>query len=263
MTIAVIDAAIGAPRRSGIGHWMRSYAVMTRWNVVRLRLAIPIIAVVQAFTGAGMVLGISLLFADIAPDQVLFLGTGAVVISLVTVGLVMGPQMIAEQRLVGSYDWFASLPIPRSASAAAWTTLTAIVAVPGAIAALLAVWIRFDAAIRISPLVLPAVAIVLLAGTFIGYAYAHVLPNPRTVNLVSQVVIFSVFGFSPIAYPSRNLPGWLASVHTVLPFEAMGDVLRAGVTVGLVDGAAASFAMLGAWTLVSGLIATWAIGRRP
>ena len=263
MTAIVTHKALVVPRRSGPKHWLRSFRHMTMWNVVRLRLSLPVIVIVQMFTGAGLVLGFSLLYEDISNTQVLYLGTGAVVISLVTVGMVMGPQMIAEQRLTGSYDWFSSLPVPRSASAAAWTMLTVIVAVPGAIAALLAVWLRFDADLHISLLAVPSVVLVLLAGTLIGYAYAHVLPNPRTISLVSQVVIFVVFGFSPIAYPSSNLPGWLASLHTYLPFEPMGDVLRAGVTVGLVDNVTLSFGVLMVWTVIGGLAATWAIGRRP
>jgi len=262
MTSTIARAAILAPRRSGLQHWLRSFRNMLVWNLVRLRLFLPTLILVQAFTGAGLVLGFSMLYSSISPAQVLFLGTGAVVITLVTVGIVMGPQLIAEQRLSGSYDWFASLPVPRSASAAAWTMFNVVVALPGAAAALLAVQLRFDADLHISVLIVPAVLLVLLTGTLIGYAYAHVLPNPRTISLISQVMIFVVFGFAPIAYPAENLPNWLSSAHAYLPFAHMGDVIRAGLTVGLVDNVGRSFVVLGAWALVAGMTATWAIGRR-
>lgn len=263
MTSAIARAAIAAPRRGGLEHWFRSFRKLLAWNIVRLRLFLPVLMMVQIFTGAGLVLGFSLLYSNISRDQVLFLGTGAVVISLVMVGIVMGPQLIAEQRLSGSYDWFASLPVPRSAGAAAWTVFNVLVALPGAAAALLAVHLRFEADLHISLLLVPAVLLVLLAGSLLGYAYAHALPNPRTISLVSQVMIFVIFGFSPIAYPAGNLPDWLSSAHTYLPFVHMGDVIRAGLTEGLADNVRLSFSVLGAWAMVAGLAATLAIGRRP
>ncbi len=262
-TVAIARAGVVPDRRRGPGHWFAGFRYMLTWNVVRMRLFLPILVLVQAFTGVGLVLGFSLLYSDITAEQALYLGTGAVVITLVTVGIVMGPQLIAEQRLSGSYDWYASLPIPRSASAAAWTTFNVMVALPGAAAALLAVRLRFDATLHVNPLLIPGVVLVLAAGTLIGYAYAHLLPNPRTIGLISQVMIFVVFGFSPIAYPARNLPDWLATVHTYLPFLHMGEVTRAGLTLGLVDDVGRSFLVLGAWAAAAALGSAWALRRRP
>ena len=262
MTTAVVRSAIVAPRRQGAGHWFRAFGLMVLWNIVRMRLFLPVLIMVQAFTGVGLVLGFSLLYSDISATQILYLGTGAVVITLVTVGVVVGPQFIAEQRLSGSYDWFASLPIPRSASAAAWTMFNVIVALPGAGAALLAVELRFDADLAISLLLLPAVVLVLLGGTLVGYAYAHALPEPRTINLISQLMIFVVFGFSPIAYPVENLPGWYATIQAYLPFQHMGDLVRAGLTNGLVESVTRSFVVLGLWSALAAAVSIRAIGKR-
>jgi ABC-2 type transport system permease protein len=261
--VAAPAAGIVPDRRRGPGPWFGGFRLMLLWNVVRMRLFLPILVLVQMFAGVGLVLGFSLLYSNITAEQALYLGTGAVVITLVTVGIVMGPQLIAEQRLSGSYDWYASLPVPRSASAAAWTVFNVIVALPGAAAALLAVRLRFDAALHINLLLIPGVVLVLTAGTLIGYSYAHLLPNPRTIGLISQVMIFVILGFSPIAYPARNLPDWLSTVHTYLPFFHMGEVSRAGLTVGLVHHAARSFVVLGAWAVVAAAGSAWALRKRP
>lgn len=263
MTTTVANSTMAAPRRHGSGHWFRSFGHMVKWNLMRMRLVLPGLVLVQVFTSAGLVLGFSLLYADISPEQALYLGTGAVIIALVMVGVVTGPQLIAEQRLSGSSDWFESLPIPRSANAAAWTVLNVLAAFPGAVTALFAVWVRFDVELHISPLVVPAVLLVLVAGTLIGYAYAHLLPNAKTVALIAQVMVFVVFGFSPVAYPPGNLPGWLATLHTYLPFVHMADLIRAGLTNGLVDEVGSSFAVVTAWGLSAALGATWALRRRP
>lgn len=236
---------------------------MVEWNLTRMRLVLPGLVLVQVFTSIGLVLGVSLLYEYIAPRQALYLGTGAVAISMVMVGVVTGPQMIAEQRLSGSADWLASLPVPRSASAAAATVFNVIVALPGAAAALLAAWIRFDVGLSISPQLVPAVLLVLVCGSLIGYAYAHLLGDAKIVALVAQVLVFIVVGFSPMAYPPENLPGWLATAHTFLPFVHMANVTREGLTQGLAENVALSYLVLAAWTIVAAAGATWALGRRP
>jgi ABC-2 type transport system permease protein len=257
-----VSATTLPDRRSGVGHWFAMFVQLFKWNVLTLRLALVVLVMVQLFTGVGMVLGISLLFRQISDVAILYLATGATVVSLVTIGIVVGPQIIAQERLQGTYEWSQSLPAPRSAAAAAWTALNVVIAVPGALGALVAAQLRFDAGLVITPLVVPAVLLVLLAGTLIGFSYAHTISNPRTVGLVSQILIFVVFGFSPIAFPSSNLPGWLAALHRWLPFESMGEVVRSGLTSGLVTSTTRSFLVLSAWTVAAAGLSTWTIGRR-
>jgi ABC-2 type transport system permease protein len=262
MNTAAAAPARMASRQRGASFWLHSFALMVEWNVTRMRLVLPGLALVQVFTSVGLVLGMSLLFEYIAPRQALYLGTGAVAISMVMVGVITGPQVIAEQRLSGSADWLASLPVPRSASAAAATVFNIVVAIPGATAALLAAWIRFDVGLALNPQLVPGVLLVLVCGSLIGYAYAHLLSDAKIVALVAQVLVFIVIGFSPMAYPPANLPGWLATAHTFLPFVHMADVIRAGLTNGLVDNVALSYLVLAAWTAVAAAGATWALGRR-
>jgi hypothetical protein len=38
--------------------------------------------------------------------------------------------------------------------------------------------------------------------------------------------------FSPLNFPADRLPDWLAAVHRVLPFQAMGEVVRGTLCVG-------------------------------
>jgi ABC-2 type transport system permease protein len=258
----VIGSRALPARRSGPGFWWESYLVMLRWEITRMRTLLPITALVQVFTGAGAVLGFGLLIGDLEREQALFLSTGAVVITLVTIGIVLGPQLIAQQRLAGQFDYLASLPVPKSTTAAAWTTVNVIVAVPGATAALLVATIRYSVGFDISLLLLPAAGLTLVSGALIGYAYAVAIPHPRLVALVSQVLIFVIFGFSPIAFPPENLPEWLQAVHRWLPFEAMADVMRAGLTHGLVTDVTRSFVVLSLWTVIAAFVTGTMLRRR-
>lgn len=249
-------------RQRGAGFWFHSAALMVEWNLTRMRLVLPGLVLVQIATSIGLVVGLSLLYENISPQQALHLGTGAVAIAVVMVGVVTGPQLIAEQRLSGSADWLASLPVPRSASAAAATMFNVIVALPGAATALIAARIRFEVGLSINPRLVPGVLTALVCGSLIGYAYAHLLGDAKVVALVAQVLVFIVFGFSPVAYPPANLPGWLATVHIYLPFVHMADVIRAGLTSGLVENLTRSYLVLVAWTIVAAAGASWALGRR-
>ena len=258
MTAAVIPA-----RRSGFTHWWSSYAAMVRWELIRLRLSIAIAILVQSFTGVGLILGFGLLLGDSDIRQLTFLSTGAMVITVITVGLVVGPQMVAQQRLSGQYDYMASLPVPRSAGVAGWVSVTLLVAAPGAVGALLAGMLRYSIDYQISLLLIPALLLVLVSGTLIGYTYAVAIANPRLVSLASQVVIFTIFGFSPIAYPAANLPDWLQTVHRFLPFESMANLIRSGLTDGIVTDTSRSFLVVATWTGLATLLTARVVRRRP
>lgn len=235
---------------------------MLRWHLTSMRLVVPIMIVVQVLVAVGFSVGMSLFFEKVPPRAALFLGTGAGVINLILVGLIVSPQLVASEKEAGTYDFTWSLPVPRSASVVAWLILSAIVSIPALLAALLVAALRFDLGLSVSPAVVPAVVLVLVCGTMIGYAIAQAIERPTITQLLSQVLAFGVLGFTPITFPLENLPPWLASVHQVLPFYHMGVVVRAGLTDGLVSGVSRSYLILFAWTLIAALVTGLVLGRR-
>ncbi|UCG41398.1 MAG: ABC transporter permease [Acidimicrobiia bacterium] len=249
-------------RRRGAVHWWRGYASMVRWELVRMRALIPMTMIVQVFTGAGAVIGFGLLIPDLSPTRALYLSSGAVVITLTTIGLVMGPQLIAQQRLSGQFDYMQSLPTPSSATAAAWTSVNVVVAVPGAMAALLVAMWRYDLQFDLAPYVVPALLLILASGTLIGQSIAVAVPNPRVVNVIAQLLIFITFGFSPISFPAEHLPEWLQAVHRWLPFESMADLTRAGLTSSAAIEVGRGFLLLSVWTVLATLVLGVVLRRR-
>jgi len=257
MTTAAIPA-----RRSGAAHWLAAFGHLTRWQLLRLRRLLPISMAIQVLSSTGIVIGMGLLYGDLPAERVQYLTTGAVTISLIVVGLVMGPQILAQERISGSAEFMASLPVPRSASTMGWMVLNTAVTVPGIVAAVAAARWYHGVALDITWLIVPAALLVVFGATMTGVAYAHAIPNPRTVGAVSQLLVFTVFGFSPIAYPADQLPDWLAAIHAWLPFEAMGTVIRAGLAPDLAIDVGRAFAILSAWTVAAVAVASWSLGRR-
>jgi ABC-2 type transport system permease protein len=71
-----------------------------------------------------------------------------------------------------------------------------------------------------------------------------------------------ILGFAPINFPPENLPEWLAGLNLWLPFYPMAEVVRDGLTQGLVTDVVRSYAVLGVYTVASVAVAAWVVGRR-
>lgn len=248
--------------RGGVDHWLRSWALLLRWQLLNLRLVLPVIVVLQAVIGAGAVFAARLWFGSAVPGAGLFVTTGAATLTLAMVGLVAMPQMVAEQRLRGTYDYQWSLPVPRSSATAAGMTLNLIITVPALLATIVAGVAVYDIELSVSAAIVGAV--LLTAGTagLAGSALAHGVANPRLVALVTQVLIFVIFGFSPVLYPSTNLPSWLAAAHEWLPFASMATVVRGGLTEGLVEDVGRAYVVLAAWLTGCLVVTARSVGRR-
>jgi ABC-2 type transport system permease protein len=248
--------------RRGLAYWAGSYRALTRWHLASLRMWLMLLTVVQIMTGAGFVLGIALFFEHIPASAALFVSTGVPVINLVVVGLVMGPQLVAQQKLQQSYDFVRSLPVPRASAAAAWYTVCLLAGLPAVVVSLVIAEARYGISFTVSPAIVPAVLLVAFTGTMIGYGLGHAVPNPMVTTLVTELLIFAAFGFAPILYPSWQLPGWLATLNWWFPFGHMAVIVRAGLTSGMATGIASSYLIVAAWGVIGVALSAWALGRR-
>lgn len=209
-------------RMTGPSYWVRSYLLLMRWEITNLRTVLPVLFVVQLLMGAGVVLGFGLLFDQVPEIQALYLATGATVISLLLIGLVAAPQIVASQKMAGTYEYLWSLPVPRVVEVLASLTVYAAAALPGMMVALVVAAVRFYLELVVSPLVVPASLLTVLMATSVGYGFAHGIRQPMVVGLITQVLTFGILLYSPINFPAERLPGWYAGVHDYLPFSACG-----------------------------------------
>jgi len=108
----------------------------------------------------------------------------------------------------------------------------------------------------------PAVLAVSLTGVLMGYAVAHAITVPMIARLVSVALIFVIFGFSPVMFPARQLPVWLAQVNRWLPFGSMATIMHSALGISQASGAGRAYLVVAAWAIGSGLVAAWAVGRR-
>jgi ABC-2 type transport system permease protein len=239
---------------------LRSYFLMLKWVFLSNRTWLSLNLAVQIGIAAGFIYGMSFFYPAITPDVAKYLTTGAPTIILLTVGLVLVPQLIAQARTEGTFDYIWSLPIPRMAHIAADATIMFGTTLPGIILAVVLGAIRFDFGLNISPFLIPAVLIISMCGTFIGYSMAFAVPKPMMVNVITQIIIFVVMLFSPVSFPVERLPGWLQAIHQVLPIRYMADLMR-GTLTDLPINMGRAFAITGAWC-VAGFVFTSLMVRR-
>jgi ABC-2 type transport system permease protein len=236
---------------------------MLRWELSGLRLFLPVIVAVEVLSGIGFVLGFGLFFPKHVPETaILYLTTGVPVINLYLLGMVFGPQVVAQQKAAQTYDYLQSLPVPRAISALAWYTVTLLAGVGGMGASLLVSILRFHISFTVSPSIIPATLLVSFTSTLIGYSLAHAMPRPMVTQVLIQALNFFAIGFSPICFPSERLPSWLATVNQDLPFEHMADIMRGALAPQIATNVWSSYVIVAAWACFWIAIAAWAVGRR-
>ncbi len=252
-----------AQPREGPAYWGRSYLAMLRWQFASMRVLLAVIVLVQILTGVGLVLSFGLFFPTHIPvAAALYVSTGAPIINLYVVGLVVGPQVVAQQRFSHTYDYVQSMPVPAAVAALAWYTVTLFMGLPAMVASLLVAVIRYPIHLTVSLSIVPAVLLICATATFTGSALAYAVQQPMITQVLTQVLNVFVIGFSPVCFPSAQLPDWLARLNTVLPFAHMATVMHGALAPTLADDVGRSYLVLVAWTIVTAAIAGLSMLKR-
>ena len=241
--------------------WLRGYLLMVKWVFLSYRAWLSLNFAVQIGIAVGFIYGIGFFYPAITPEIAKYLTTGAPTLILLIVGFVVGPQIIASARLEGTFDYIWSLPVGRMSHLAAEAPVMFGSTLPGIILAVVLGAINFDFSLDISPLVVPAVILIGAGGTFLGYSITFLVPKPMMVMVITQIFSFGVMLFSPVMFPAERLPGWLQSVHLVLPIRYMADLIR-GTLTDLDVNLGLAFLVVGAWCIVGFIVTLVVVNRR-
>ena len=248
--------------RSGVRYWLAGLASMLRFDLSRARQWAAPMVIIQIMMGAGMAVMYGFFYPRVTPAIALYISTGTPTLALIPLGFVLIPGMVGQEKLEGTFDFIWSMPVPRSAQATSTFLLYSLLSLPGTVFALaVAAW-RYGIHLSISPQLAPAVSLSALMAVSVGFGMALAIRNPLVTNLIANALIFVVLLFSPIVFPPANLPDWLFAVDRALPFYNMAEVIRAGLTTGLVTDLTRSYLVLLAWTAAGWLMTTWVVGRR-
>lgn len=144
----------------------------------------------------------------LAGNAVIAIGFGAVNFAVNRVGIL---------RLQGEMDYYATLPIKKSAFAASLLSLSLVAALPGVLVSLL-----FGHWLLAIPLLNVATALpltILAAGslTIVGVMVGSFARTPGQINLYSNMVYVVVMFLSPVLVPMDRLPLPMQITSYILP----------------------------------------------
>ena len=150
--------------------------------------------------------------------------------------------------MAGTFDFIWSLPVPRSAQVAASFAVNAALALPGTVLALLVgVW-RYGVDLHLSPVLAagrPALDLHVRRGRLrdgaAGDEPAGGEPDHERARVPGAPVHADRV---PGVEPARR--GYMR-IHEVLPFYPMAQVIRAGLTEGVVTDVGGPFLVIGVW----------------
>jgi ABC-2 type transport system permease protein len=242
-------------------NWFQSYTLLLKWQGFKFKTILPFVIIAQFFTGVGTVIGLGYLMPGIDPQTAMFLVTGGPTLSLITLGLVLVPQMVAQAKSGGIFDYMRSFPVPRMAYLAADLTIWLLSTLPGVILALIVGSQRYDFELHFSLMIVPAFTLVVLMAISVGYAIALLSPKAELVGVLTNLIIFSLFLFSPINFPAERLPTWLETVHRFLPVKYAAAAVRGALVPDFSDQLGVSLAVLSIWCVV-GLIINYIVATR-
>jgi len=208
----------------------RDYAELVRFQLLTNRNEMWFFGLIQVAFSVGFVLGFGYIIPDITKDTALFITIGSATQSIIMVGLVGLPQMLAMAKAEGRLDYFMTLPISREAYLLAMVTQVAIMSLPGIVFAVALGWLRYDLDISVQAAVLAVVPLAIMSLAGAGIAMAVLIPHQQLTNMMTQLLIFYVIFFAPVLLPKEQLPEALQFTAKFLPPSYVADAMRATMT---------------------------------
>lgn len=240
---------------------VRQTLLLLQWQFRRSADSMVLLVLVQALLATTTVLGYNMLIGDVSVEMGRFLATGAPTVTLIMVGLVMTPQVVAQSKTEGTFDWMRTLPVPRILFLVADLSMWSLIALPGMVVGILIGAWQFGITLSVTPLIVPAALLVSLTAAAVGYGLA-VVAKPAVAQLLSQTLVFIVLLFSPVSYPASRMPQWLQTVHEWLPIKPMAELIRATLDTENFDVSTRSVSTLIAWCVLAIGAASYALRRR-
>ena len=222
---------------NSLNHFWQNYIHLTAVIILEFRQWLTMILSISVLLNLGMVFAFSFISGSREPELGRYFVSGAAVMSLVTLGIMMVAQDMAQSRRNGAILYYASLPISKTAFILAVVTGNGMAAVPGMIITLLVGSWYFGFSLALNPLMLAVVPLSAISLAGVGAAIGLGIPNWRVAGLVAQATMFFIMFFAPVMIPNDRLPAILQYTGMILPptyaAQAFRAALQPEITVGL------------------------------
>lgn len=208
--------------------WL-NYVHLTAVIVLEFRQWLAMVLSLTVILNLGMIFAFSFIAGSRDPALGQYFVSGAAVMSLVTLGIMMVAQDLAQQRRTGAIQYYAALPISKTAYVLAIVTGNGVAALPGVlITVLVGAWL-FNLSLAFNPLILVVVPLAAVSLAGLGAVIGLGIKNWRVVGLAAQLTMFFIMFFAPVMIPPDRLPGALQAAGWLLPPTYAARAFRAAL----------------------------------
>lgn len=152
--------------------------------------------------------------------------SGNIVVSLLLDGLSKTANHFIYMRTNGSLDYYATLPIHRSALIIATVMAFLLMSIPSVILTLLAGTFILQIPLVISPAIILVIPIAVLSLAGLGAVIGLLGSTPDQVNSISTLITLVLFGFGPVMIPADRLPPIVNHLSLLSPATYAASAFR-------------------------------------
>lgn len=197
--------------------------------------------------------------ADSGPRALAYVLTGNIVFTLLMEGVGKVSSNFVFMRVNGTLDYFATLPIARSALIIATVTAFLLLSLPAALATLVVGALVLQVPLQISPWIVVVIPLISVSLCGLGALIGLLGRTPEEVNSVSLLTSLVLFGFGPVLIPLERLPAIMNVLSLLSPATYAASALRQ-VVLGQADRLPLALDIAVLALIAAGLL--WAVNTR-
>ena len=194
--------------------------------------------------------GLWIFARDNGETALLYVLTGNVVLAIMfgTIDKVQSHFMF--MKIQGAFDFFATLPIRKSALLLAVVTTFFIFNLPAVIVNLLVGSWLLEVQLQIHPLILLVLPLCAVTLSGIGALIASYARNPAESGTISTLITFLFLGLGPVLFPPEQLPDLLLQIGWLSPGSYAASALRQTVVGPITNRFGVDILVLAIWGII-------------
>jgi ABC-2 type transport system permease protein len=211
-------------------------------------------------TSSALPLGILLFMSFIVPHShrgtVLYFISGNVVVALMLNPLFMLSGQLSWARQSHAFDFYAGLPLSRTALIIAGISVTVMFTIPGMILLLIVGMQVFHLWVFPNLLIILIMLLAPTALSGVGALIGVLAPNQQISGVTANLMMLIIMFLSPIFAPAARLPAFLQMTSRLLPTTYAAEALRQTLNGRITGRFALDLAVLALYSLVTIYIVT-------
>jgi ABC-2 type transport system permease protein len=194
---------------------------LTNW-----RWSWPAVLILGIASPIFLILLLSLFTPPDDTEALSYILTGNMVLALLLDGLSKTSNHFVYMRTNGQLEYFATLPIHRSALILATVLAFLLLSLPSVVSTLLLGGLLLNVEFAISPLIVLVIPLIVLSLAGLGALIGLIGRTPDQVGSMSLLATLLLFGFGPVLVPASRLPDFMDVLSLLSPSTYAASALR-------------------------------------